>query len=243
VSKARSRAEKVERGPANPIAGGHPEFLRKLDGLRVGQSPVEGVFVDNQFLHPDLDFSLSFPEGWETQNARTYVGAREPDGKAMAVLELAGEGKDPLEAARIFEKKSGVRLEDTQPLSVAGLEAVRSAGEHQGSRLDLTWIAYGGYVFQITGISPEDTFNVYQDSLAKIGRSFRPITKAERKKIKDTRLRIVPAKAGESLEQVGKRKESTWTPEEAAVANGLSVEDSLRTGQLVKIPIQEPYTP
>jgi predicted Zn-dependent protease len=201
------------------------------------------VFVDNQFLHPDLRFSLSFPEGWETQNARNYVGAREPEGKAMAVLELAGEGKDPLEAARTFEQKSGVRLEDTQPLSIAGLEAVRSAGQHRSSRLDLTWIAYGGYVFQITGLSPEGTFNAYQDSLAKIPRSFRPITKVERKKIKDTRLRIVPARGSEAFEQILERTKGTWTPEEAAVANGLSVEDSLRTGQLVKIPIQEPYTP
>jgi predicted Zn-dependent protease len=243
VRKTADRAGKLEVAPAHPIAGSRSTFLQRLDGLRVGPSPAEGVFVGALFLHPVLEFSLRFPDGWETQNARNYVGARVPDSEVFAVLELAGDGEDPLEAARTFEKQAGIRLlYDPEPLRIGGLRAVRSAGQRRGMKLDFSWIAYAGHVYQITGVSPASEFDRYREAFSGIARSFRPLTEARRASIRDTRLRVIPARGGETVKKLLARTEGAWTPDEAAVANAIDAGDSLRQGQLIKAPIREAYT-
>jgi predicted Zn-dependent protease len=143
----------------DPIAGGHADFLGQLEGLRVGPSPAEGQFIGTDFLHPGLSFSLSFPEGWKTYNARDKVAALSPDEDAVAVLELAGQGDDPWESARAFGEESGVRYsEELEAQSVSGRELVRAIGSFRGKALDLTWLAHDGYIYQITGVSPEAAF-------------------------------------------------------------------------------------
>ena len=71
--------------------------------------------------------------------------------------------------------------------------------------------------------------------------SFRSLSSAERSQIQEARLRIVPARDSETLEQLTKRTDGTWTPAEAAVANAIHEDTRLRRGQLVKVPIRQPY--
>jgi predicted Zn-dependent protease len=242
VRKTADRAQKLEPASADRIAGGRAGFLQRLDGLRVGPSPAEGVFVQGRFLHPDLDFSLQFPKDWETQNARNYVAARMPDSEVFAVLESAGEGEDPLEAARTFEEKVGIRLlHEPEPLRIAGLRAVRSAGQRRGKKLDFTWIAHAGRVYQITGVSPASEFDRHRPTFSRIARSFQPLTATQRALIEDTRLRVIRARRGETMEQVLARTEGAWSAEEAAVANAVDVADLLGEGQLLKVPLRQPY--
>jgi hypothetical protein len=59
--------------------------------------------------------------------------------------------------------------------------------------------------------------------------------------MKEQRLRIVAARAGESLEQLAARTRSSWKAQEIAVANALTPGVRLQAGQLVKVAIAEPY--
>lgn len=243
VEKTAKRARELETTPAAPIAGGHTAFLQYLNGLRVGENPVEGQFVKGHFLHPGLEFSLRFPQDWKTHNGRAQVAAIAPDEEAFVMLELAGEGNDPQEAARKFDEETRIRFSDEPAqVSIGGLQAVRALGQFRGKSLDFTWIAHGGRTYQITGMCPASEFDAYRQAFLSTAQSFRPLTEAERASIRDTRLRLIRAGNGETIEQILDRAQGTWTPEEAAVANALAVEDALRGGQLVKVPIPEPYT-
>jgi predicted Zn-dependent protease len=242
VADASAHARKLEPAVRDPIAQGRSGFLRRIDGLGVGADPGEGIFVDGVFLHPDLDFRLRFPEDWRTQNARSYVAGGAPDGETFAVLEVAGEGTDPVAAARRFAEERGVRLlEEPSPLRIGSLAAARSSARFRRSALDLTWIAHGSRVYQLTGVCPPVAFEARRETFAEMAQSFRPLTAEERAGILETRLRVVRSSGAETLAELVERTRSVWSAEEVAVANGLEIGAAPREGDRVKIAIREPY--
>ncbi len=241
-----SYARTLARAAPSPVASSHAQFLKRLDGLLVGPSAAEGVFVAGRFLHADLGFAISFPPEWDTLNAPRTVAARSPSGEAFALLELAGEGNDPYEVALAVVAKGGVELSGKPKRARIGeLDAAWAVGQAGGLRkrasFELTWIAHGEFVYQITGVSTPERFNKYRHTLHATARSFRPITATERSHVREPRLCLVRAREGETLRALLSRMASPWSPEEAAVANGMEPATRLPEGTWVKVAILEVY--
>ncbi|HXZ84518.1 MAG TPA: M48 family metalloprotease, partial [Myxococcota bacterium] len=89
VARTQERASQLTRAAAQPIAGERSAFLARLEGILVGDDPAQGVFEGSRFLHPDLDFRLEFPAGWQTRNTPNAVGAISPSKDALVALRLA----------------------------------------------------------------------------------------------------------------------------------------------------------
>jgi predicted Zn-dependent protease len=98
-----------ERNAARPVADRH-EYLGRISGITLGTDPREGVFRGSEFIHPDMDFRLLFPRGWELINTHAAVGAASPDGRAQIIL-TAGPGRVPLDAP---DTLAGTQLEHTR---------------------------------------------------------------------------------------------------------------------------------
>jgi predicted Zn-dependent protease len=86
VSTLTQRAASITRAGPAPVAANQAAFLKRLDGLLIGQNPAEGVVRDESFLHPDLGFRIVFPKGWAVENSRASVASMSPDRKGVAVL-------------------------------------------------------------------------------------------------------------------------------------------------------------
>ena len=99
------------------------------------------------------------------------------------------------------------------------------------------WVAYRGRLYQFIGLGPER----YRPLLRDTALSFRPLTSNERASIRETRLRIVPAKAGESLSELSARTGNELDVALTAVVNGIDPNNPLTGGQLVKIAVSQPY--
>ncbi len=67
---------------------GRAAYLKKIEGIVLDTDPAEGIFRDTEFIHPDLDFRVIFPRGWEVVNTREAVGAVSPDGNARIFITL-----------------------------------------------------------------------------------------------------------------------------------------------------------
>jgi predicted Zn-dependent protease len=242
VSNTASHAASLTPASRAPIAANQAAFLRKLDGIRVGADVRGGFFKEGQFFHPDLDFALYFPEGWQTQNARSYVAAQAPRGKAVVVVEVTEKAANPIEASRIFQEQTKATFDgEVERLTINGLRAAHGVVQGRQSAADLTWIAHRGRVFQIAGLAGSRDFKSYRQRFLATAQSFRPLTTGERATIKDTRLRVVSAREGETLASLVQRTGSSWSVEQAAVSNGLDANAALGKGQLVKLAIPEPY--
>jgi len=245
VATTAQEAAHLSRAASAPITASDADFLAHLDGLSVGPSAHDGVFEGATFRHPELDFAIRLPAGWKAANGRSAIGAVAPDSGAIVLLD-ATTGTDPVEAERKFEKevRSGP-LPDTEKLTIAGLPAVHAAAVIDSRRgplaLDLTWIAYAGRVYRVTGVAPSGRAEEFRAAWRETAASFRPLTTSERRAIRETRLRIARARHGETIGDLVRRTGSAWNAEEAAVANGVAPGDALAGGRPIKVAMTEPY--
>lgn len=246
VEKTTQQARGLLPGARNPIAKNRAELLSKLDGLIVGENPSHGLFAGNRFLHPDLGFTIRFPDKWRGLNTTRFVVAQAPEEDAAILVQIAGRGEDPLMVARAMEESMEVKLlENAVSTRIGDLRAVRTflAARISGGNLgfDLTWIAHGGFVYLIQGVCLLETCKSYRGAFATTAESFRPLTAVERSNIKVALLNIVTALEDETPGELVERVGGVWTPSRTAVANAISEDTRLKEGQLIKIPILEPY--
>jgi predicted Zn-dependent protease len=239
-------AAQLAVAPLSAVTKDRNDFLSRFDGLLVGDDPAQGLFQDGWFLHPDFDFALRLPPRWRTLNTRYFVITQAPTEDALLILLIAGIGEDPLRVAEALDKQMDLDLLAAKEVTViGGLPAVRSFVAVQTSEaqlgLDLTWIAHRGLVYQIMGLSPLDRFGNYRGIFTDTVQSFTPLSSTDRFEIKEARLRIIPARRGESLRALLSRVDGVWHTERTAVMNGVSVGTRLDEGQLIKVPIRQPY--
>ena len=249
VAEATARARSISWQAVPAIAPGRDGYLQRIDGLAVGTRAAEGVFQKDRFLHAELDLSLRFPEGWETRNSRAAVGAISPAHDAQVLLEMQGKGDDPRAAVEEFmasDEAIGLGLDGPpQPVRLGQIEAVRASGGARTAagplKVQLTWIAYGGNIYRLTGVSGAGAAGKYEGVFRSVARSFRPLTERERESIQEMRLRIAQGHSGESLGALSQRTRNRWDVQQTAVMNDVFADAPLSEAQLVKIAVLEHY--
>ncbi|HSA60670.1 MAG TPA: M48 family metalloprotease [Nitrospiraceae bacterium] len=243
VKKTAEHAKKLTRVERAPISATREAFLARLDGMVYGQRAANGMFDGQTFLHPDMNFLVQFPEKWQYDNTPQKIVAAAPDGNAAVIVGTVAEGTDPLIGAREVEKKikSDV-VSKTEKVTIGELPAAHTQIKADGNvTLDLTWIAHSGLIYQVVGLAPTRQMDTLQPLFHSVAHSFRPLSAAERAGIKEKRVRLVKAQAGESIEALATRTNSAWKKEQIAVMNSLAVGDQLKDGQVIKVAIAESY--
>lgn len=251
AATASSRAKQIQWERKPGISTGRDDHLRKLEGLVLGENPAGGVFVDNRFLHPDLDFSLRFPAGWRTINTHEALIGLSPDGNAQAVLRVVGAGDDPKAAAAAFleEQAETLRVKVTRelPVQIGDIPAYRVEGEMSGggssTSSQVTWLAYQGLIYQISVVARGGSVGRYLGRSRATARSFRPMTEEERRSVIETRLHIATAQAGETLAALSARAGNVLDPNATVVLNAVSLSTPLPENHLVKIGLSRVYVP
>ncbi len=105
VARVLRDAKKIEWQRREGVAGTQAAYLGRLDGLLVGEDPAMGVISGRAFLHPELDFSMRFPEGWNVINTPQAVFASAPEKDGMVALGIDDKATDPNDSAEKFEEK------------------------------------------------------------------------------------------------------------------------------------------
>jgi predicted Zn-dependent protease len=243
-ARARTLGSQVHLAPV----AARNAFVARFAGLLVDEDPAEGVVREETFLHPDLDFVLRFPDGWTVQNGRSAVGAQSPEG-ALSVLAVQERGKDPRRAAERFLQANAQALEliDHGQVADAAVPAYRVRARvalQQGvAGADLFWLAHRDTIYRLQCLASLQSFAGLERAFERTAVSFHPLSAAERASVRERRLRIVTANAGESLAALTRRGGNVWPLEEVALANGLEGETRLAAGQRVKIAVEVPYRP
>jgi predicted Zn-dependent protease len=222
-------------------------YLRRLDGIVIGRDPAKGVFRGRRFMHPVLNCSAEIPKGWTPAYVQWAFGAISPEQDALLVSQRPVSGTDPGAAADAFM----TRLEEarpeilrSEPMRVGGLPGygvtARLGRGRDSIDLELIWVSYEQRVYSLIGLTvagqDEDL-----EAIRATAQSFRPLTKAERESIPVTRLRLVEARAGEGLAQLGLRSGNAWSVRETAAMNGIESGASLEAGRVVKIAVIERF--
>lgn len=246
VAATATHAQSIAYTPQPGIAKSRAEFLQHLDGLVVGQNAEEGVVDGSRLLHPLLGFQVRYPEGWTIQNGRSAVLAASPSRDAAIVLEMEAPARSAREAAARFVQRNNLQVMEAGAVQLGSLDGYRAlvamASQRGPMAVDLTWIEHQGRIYRLTGLTPGPSYRAMQGAFASVARSFRDLTPQELRGIRQQRLRIVTARAGETPGALAGRVGSSWNAEELAVANGVATTARFEAGQPVKAAFSEPWT-
>jgi predicted Zn-dependent protease len=243
VATIETQARSLAYTHAAGITGSRAAFVRQLEGLVVGRNAANGVFAGRLFLHADLDLALEMPASWKTANNPGAAGAVAPDEAAAVLLQVVGDGDDPVAGARA-DGLTEPQVQRLRRFPVSGLPAAAlTASTRDGTRVALTWIAHRARIFRVTGVCAGDDWERYRDHFERTAASFRPLHPQDRARITDDRLRIRVARAGDSIADVLARGDAAWNPAQAAVANGVEPAQRLERDWPVKVAVSERYRP
>jgi predicted Zn-dependent protease len=236
-------AKTLTRATRHPIIATREAFLACLDGIVVGRRAIYGIIRQHAFLHPALNIRVQFPSQWDLERTPGQIAVAAPDGDAAMLLRVLATGEDPMqEAVRLQEQTNVDIVTQTHRTTVGTFPAAQLHLQVDGrAQLEVTWIAYRGLIYQFVSLARTTRFEAYKPVFEAVIQSFRALTEAERTGMTELRLRIVKARAGETIEALAIRTESAWTAEDIAVANAVAMTDALTEGQLMKIARAEPY--
>ena len=212
-------------------------YERRLDGLVFGINPREGFFRGSHFLHPDLRFQLTFPEGWTTNNGSQAVIAVSAAKDAAIELSQANEASAAA-AARAFLSQQGITSGGSSGASVGGLPAVSApfaAATDQGSlRGTVLFVEYGSAVYRLIAYAPEARWSANQAAAGRTLHSFQRLTDPATLNIQPHHVDIVTLDRRTTIGQLARVRSSPVAAERLALINQVAVETAFASGRLVK---------
>jgi predicted Zn-dependent protease len=223
---------------------GERSYLLKLHGLVYGPNPREGYFRDQLFLHPDLEFQITFPSGWQTVNQKTAVMAQSPNEDAILQLTLAEGAASPAEAAQEFVGQEGVNAGRVQtgtiggfPSATAAFSAETEQGVLQGA---VTYIQDGDLIYRLLAFSTSAGWSSYQQTVANSVASFARLTDQTALSVQPMRLSIIELPQSMTMEAFNQRYPSALPIEALSILNQVELGVRMPAGTLVKRVVGEP---
>lgn len=232
----------------------HPQFRDRvdinfpqiLDGLVYGDNPANGIFKENLFLHPTMDFALSFPKQWQLYNQPQAVAAINEKEQAMFVLTGVDNKDNALTNANAFQASLHKQLGDkapsyeTIPLSWGGTAyyvSIQDKRQKPVATVQLMWVDLEDLTLQISAVSPAQ----YVDSLKEHALSFRPINQQEKQSINEQVLHIVKAQAGQDVKLLSEQQGSSVKLEYTELINDINEQGRIEKAQRIKIITEQPF--
>lgn len=236
VARAQREAQKYERNNRRD----RDRHLNAINGMLYGDDPKQGVIEGRKFLHPDLRFQFTAPDGFGMSNGSRAVSINGSGGKALFTTQkYSGDRKAYLDAA--FKAVSGdgpaVNYGEIRRRTVNNVPvfyASASVNGQNGAQNLLTVYAYEfsksqAFHFVTIHAANNDPFSGMRQSLSRLSAS-------EAAKIKPRKVRIVTVKSGDTVGSLaGRMSYTTLKTDRFLALNGMRGTDTLRAGSKVKI--------
>jgi predicted Zn-dependent protease len=222
IALIRKRLATLPASP--PLRVGEDDYLARIDGLTYGVNPRHGYFENTRFLHPELEFRIDLPDGWNTQNLPQVVLAGSPAKDALIQLTLArGKGR---EAADAFFGQEGVTPGRVARETVNGLAAIIGPFEAQTEQGRLggiaAFITLADRTYQILAYTPADRLRGYERAFRGSIASFSRLTDRAALARQPNRLTIVRIPRSMTLAEFNRAYPSAIPVEELALINQLT---------------------
>jgi predicted Zn-dependent protease len=245
VEDVHDEAEDLKWTKKPDIAGNKADFLKKLDGLYYTENPAQGIFRGKKFLHPDMNFTITFPGDWIAVNTPSLVGAYNEDQEALIFINAIGGATDPEQLGKALvdelQNKHKKKAESAEPVKIGTwpgyMVKFNDTSGRETAHVYYLWVTINDLTYGLIGAGVDR----YKENLRKTVLSLRPLTSEERNSITGIRLRIAEAKSGETLAELSKRTDNVWEADYTAMINNIPEETILEKGQLIKIAKEEKY--
>lgn len=215
-------------------------YLRKLDGLIVGEDPKQGFVENSTFYHPVLKIQFPIPTAWSHQNSPQQFQMAPQSGEAVMILTL-GSGTSLEEAANAVLENYGLTLVESKKETINGMPAILLVADRlqeQAATLRVlsSLIQFEGNIYSLMGVTDVANFNSYQAVFAKTIRDFKELRDSEKLNRKPDVIKIKSVPNTMSLEAALKYYGmSAERFEELSLLNGMQLTDQVSKGMLIKV--------
>lgn len=218
-------------------------YFDRIEGLRFGDNPEDGVMRGSEFLHAPLQFGLEFPDGWEVQNSDTVVVAQQPGQEIYMLLQLAENrrGADLRTMADRDMSDEGYTAVSGGLTTINGLEAYLGSYQREVNNLGpvlarVAYIRHNRSVFVFGGLGPVDEFERVEREVNGSIRSFRALSQDEADAIVPNEVALYVAREGDTWQRIAQRSgEGIVQATTLAIMNGSPVNEQPRAGDRLKI--------
>lgn len=212
-------------------------FLSHINGMIYGDSPSQGIVDGNRFVHPKLRFSFSVPKGFRIANSSQAVMVTGPE-KTIAKFDGATKpAGQPVASYLSNSWARNVRIGNLRRFKLNGMNAASALARVNNYNARLVVIEYSPtrvYRF-LLGTLPQ-VGGRYDKALQSVVESFHTISKAQAARVKPRRVRVVKVRSGQTVASLAKRMAfSSYREQRFRVLNGLGENQTLRSGERVKI--------
>jgi predicted Zn-dependent protease len=213
-------------------------YLQRLEGLVYGPNPRQGYFVGQRFNHPDMRFTLTFPDGWAKQNAAQAVTALSASKDAMIQLTLS-RAPTADSAMRAFTAQQGVQAGTVARPALGAFARSASVGfaalvQSDTLRGRVMFVEHGGLVLQLIAYGPAAGWAANQAAAERALGTFAVLTDRAALEVQPRKVQIVRVERAMTIAQMRAGRGSPLSAEELAVLNQVRVDEVLGVGRGVK---------
>jgi predicted Zn-dependent protease len=233
IRKAASMAASLSSAGARRI--GRDSYLEALDGMLYGDDAPEGFARGRRFIHVQLGFGFTAPEGFTLENSARAVFGVGPNGEALRFDGTTAPGEGPPVAFVADGWIEGSSVSDARPLAMDGFPAATALARIGEWTFRLGAIRSGDSVYRFLIGSKHFSAQTDQRFLDAI-RSFRRLGPGELAEARPLRLRAVTVGPQDSVTTLARRMAfETGKLERFLVLNGLRPGEPVKPGDKVKI--------
>jgi predicted Zn-dependent protease len=185
------------------------DYLRHLDGVVYGDNETQGIRRGRNFYHRDLNFALSFPEGWHIENRPDSILAASPDNQAL--LQVKSE---PAQGAATPREFMQTRLQLPGAVRQGAIEGARQPAYtavvpmntpfgRRDARASVVFQRDSAFIFLGTART-DDRFRAADSDFLATARSLHPLTAEEQHLARSLRLQVREARPGDSFAGLAK---------------------------------------
>jgi predicted Zn-dependent protease len=215
------------------------DFLDAIDGMVYGDDPKEGYVRGRSFLHPNLGFTFTAPEGFSLENtAQAVLGATASGKEALRLDAVRVPGTTPLATYLSSGWIDGVDPASIQAMNINGFPAATAVARGQQWSFRLYAIRFGSDVYRLVFAAREITPQNDQAFRAAAD-TFRRVGTEEIKNVKPLRISVVRVGLTDTVERLARRMAVPDKKlERFLILNGLDKDAKLKFGDRVKIVVE-----
>jgi predicted Zn-dependent protease len=218
-------------------------FLSRIDGLRYGDDPAQGLIEGRSFIHPELMLTFAAPQGFYMVNGTRAVTIQGQGGQAqMTSAAYSGnlESYVRQQFTALGGQNSTLAPQTIERTTVNGLPAVYGTARvnNGNSQVDLVVFAYEfsrDRAYHFVAMAPAGraaTFN-------PMFQSMRRISQTEANAVVPRKVQVVTVARGDTAASLARRMAYDTAQEDRfRVLNALGSSDSVTPGQKVKLVVR-----
>lgn len=218
-------------------------FLSRIDGLRYGDDPAQGLVEGSTFIHPELRLAFTAPQGFYMVNGTRAVSIQGQAGKAQ-MTSAAYSGNLETYVRSAFTAAGGqnstLAPQTIERTTVNGLPAVFGTARvnNGNSQVDLVIYAYEfarDKAYHFVVIAPAGRAGTFNPMF----QSMRRITAAEAGSVVPRKLQVVTVGRSDTVASLSRRMAYDTAQEERfRVLNALAGTATVTPGQKVKLVVR-----